>query len=588
MQSIRVASDKPVLGIKKRVDSEDLASKIKDPIDLQKSISTSEDANNVQSNHLMCKTGKIAAIPDERDSLQNADTKASVAENDHSSSWDGTDANNKAAHGSELLHLEGTTENTKHGKKKKTKKVRDSVEERQIDLVTMSTGARDSTQGIPLTEPQSIGESNVSLMKGENSTSACISQVEPLLQINKTEAVAEAMDGQVRKKSKKRPVASMKSTPDLQAESICNEDSFPSKRSDKEVKSVSIAAKKTEFSKVKPMNEIEGANMDSTLFSEVESSPSICKKSKTVALFLTPSHVSEGCEGKPLEANRCSNTTKDGTTDNRVEVPSKSDKVDTKEKADIVQNESVKLHVDKLSREKSVNTLLKAKRKKNKPSARSSATSLSMHNIQKSDENREIEGHCQTSNSSALKLHGSSTKDKCDGMFNVHSKLKKLSRGGVESLISNEHKQNMSDSNKSTRVREKVIDSSRDSTEIYSETSSLPRIRLKSKKSPSMVHQDVKQMGRQSTGVGQQSGKKYVTQSGGKSLSVTSGRIFKDASSESSEDEGGIADSDASTRSPDNSLTSDFSDGESNGSARSLAKLRLYCFAFLSSLLLHR
>ncbi|XP_038886075.1 uncharacterized protein LOC120076340 isoform X2 [Benincasa hispida] len=595
VQSIMDASDKAVLG--GMVDSKDLASKSKDLAELQRSVGTIEDANNVQRNHLTCKTGKIVAIGEERDSLQIADTKASMVENCHSSSWDGTDAKIKATDISELVHLKGTTENAKHCKKKKIKKSRDSTEERQINLIT--AGARDSALDILPTETQSftlgdnscskaeIGERNVSLMKGENETNTSIlpdvrnididkpniSKEEPLLQINKTQAVAKDMDGQVRKKIKKRPVASLNNTPGLQAESISKEDSFLSKRSDSEVKPVSIAAKKTKFPKENLRNEIDEENLDSTLFSEVETSPSICKKSKTVASFLTPS---EGCEERSIEANRCSNTTKDGTTDkvDDVAVPSKSNKVGMEENADGFQHESDKLHVDKLSREKSVNTLLKAKRKRKDPSACSSAASLSMQNVQKSDENTEIEGHCQTSNCSALKLHGSLSKDKCDAMLHVDNKLKKISRGGVKSLSSNEHKQQTSDSNKAARVRENLVDSSRDSTEIYSE-SSLPKTKPKSKRSSSMVHHDQKHKGRQSTGIdhpedGRKSsgtGKKDVTQSQQRNMLLTSGGIFKDASSsDGSEDEAGIVHSDASTRSPDNSLISDFSDGESNGS----------------------
>ncbi|XP_031736412.1 dentin sialophosphoprotein isoform X2 [Cucumis sativus] len=600
VQSIMDASDKPVLG--GMVGSEDLASKSKDPTDLQKSIGTSEDANNVQRNHLTHKTEKFVAVLEERDSLQIADAKASMVENCHSSSWDGTnaDTNSKAMEISKLVHLKGTAEKTKHGKKKKIKKSRESAEERQINLVT--AGARDSAQDIS-TEMQSctlgdnscskaeIGERNVSLMKGENTTNTSIlpdvrnidldkpntSKVEPLLQINKTQAVAKDMDGQVRKKTKKRPVASMKSTPDLQAESIGNEDSFSSKRNDREVKPVSIAAKKTKFSKSNFRNEIEEEeNLDSTRFSEVEISPSYCKKSKTVRSSLNPSHISEGYEDRYVEANRFSNTTEDCNTGkvDDVEVPSESNKVGIEENADRFQHESVKLQVDNLSREKSVNTLLKAKRKKKDPSACSSAASLSMQNAQKSDENTENEGHCLTSNSSALQLRGSSSKDKCDAMLHVDNKLKKISRGGVKSLPSNEPKQKTSDSNQADGVRGKVVDSSRDSTEIYSETSSLPKTKPKMKKSANMVYHDQKRKGHQSTGIGRpeggrkssQTGKKDVTQSQRRNVLLTSGGIFKDASSDSSEDEAGIVDSDASTKSPDNSQISDFSDGESNES----------------------
>lgn len=605
-------SDKAVLG--GMVDSKDLASKSKDPADLQKGICTSEDANNVERNHLTDKTGKIVAIPEERDSLQIAGTKASMVENCPSSSWDGTDANIKATDISELVRLEGTTESAKHGKKKKIKKSRDTGKERQTNLVT--AGARDSAQNIQPNETQSITlgdnscnkaeivESNVSLMKGEDPTNTSVlpdvgnmdidkpnvSKVEPLLQINQTQAVAKDMDGQVRKKIKRRPVASMKSTPDLQAESIGNEDSFPSKRSDREVKPVSIATKKT-YPNANLRNEIEEENLDFTLLSEVETSPSICKKSKTVASSLTPSHISEGYEERPIEANRCSNTTKDGTTDkvDDVEVPSESKKVGIEENAGGFQHESAKLHVDKLSRERSGNTLLKAKRKKKDPSACSSAASLSMQNIQKSDENAETGGHCQTSDSNALKLHGSS-KDNCDAMLHVDNKRKKISRGGVKSLPSNEHKQQTSDSNKAARVREKVVGSSRDSTEIYSETSSLPKTKPKSKNSANMVHHDQKHRGGQSTGIGHpeggrkssRTGKQDVTQSQRRNLLLTSGGIFKDASSDSSEDEAGIVDSDASTRSPDNSLISDFSDGESNGNINSLSRqamIILFCIS---------
>ncbi|XP_050938421.1 uncharacterized protein LOC103487735 isoform X3 [Cucumis melo] len=564
VQSIMDASDKPVV-LGGMVDSEDLAFKSKDLADLQKSIGTSEDANNVQRNHLTCKTGKFVAILEERDSLEIADAKASMVENCPSSSWDGTDAdaNTKAMKISELVHLKGTAENVKHGKKKKIKKSRKSAEERQINLVT--AGARDSAQDIS-TEIQSftvgdnscskaeIGERNVSLRKGENTTNSTntsilpdvrninldkpnISKVEPLLQTSKTQAVAKDMDGQVGKKTKKRPVASMKSTPDFQAESIGNEDSFSSKRNEREVKP--------------------------------------CKKSKTVRSSPNPSHISEGYEERYIEANRFSNTTKDGNSDkvDDVEVPSESNKVGIEENADRFQHESVKLQVDNLSREKSVNTLLKAKRKKKDPSA-SSATSLSMQNAQKSNENTENEGHCLTSNSSALKLHGSSSKDKCDAMLHVDNKLKKISRGGVKSSTSNEHKQKTSDSNQAARVREKVVDSSRDSTEMHSETSSLPKTKPKMKRSANMVNHDQKRKGRQSTGIGRpedgrkssQTGKKDVTQSQGRNMLLTPGGIFKDASSDSSEDEAGIVDSDASTRSPDNSQISDFSDGESNGS----------------------
>ncbi|XP_022996640.1 uncharacterized protein LOC111491822 isoform X2 [Cucurbita maxima] len=586
VQSIRNASDKAVLGVKGMIDSKDIASKSKDPADLQKSISTSEDANNVRGNHLTCKTRKVVPILEGREFLQVTDTKASMVENCHSSSWDGTDANIKAADISESVHLKGTTENAKHGKKRKIKKSRGSAEERQINLVTK--GAGDTAQDILPTEPQSstlgdnscskaeIGENNVSLMKGETTTSTSlipdvrnididkpiISKVGPSMQINQTQAVAKDMDGQVRKKTKKRPVASMKSTSDLQEESIGNEDSFPSKRIDKEVKPMSIAAKKTKFPKANLRNEIEDANLDSTLFSEVETTPSICKKSKTVGPSLTPSLVSEGYEERPIEANRCSNTTKDGTTDNvdnHDEVPYKSDKVGIEEKAVELQHESVEVHVDKLSREKSPDTSLKSKRKKKSLSVCSSAVSLSTQNKQKSDENTETEEHWQTSNSSALKLH-------------VDNKLKKNSRGGVNSLPSNEHKQQTSDSNKAARVREKVVDSSRGSTEIYSETPALPKARPKSKNSANMAQQDQKHRGSQSTVIGHplgeqkpsRSGKQDDTQSQRKNLLLTSGGIFKDASSDSSEDEGGIADSDA--RSPDNSLISNFSDGESNGS----------------------
>ncbi|XP_023545504.1 uncharacterized protein LOC111804907 isoform X3 [Cucurbita pepo subsp. pepo] len=586
VQSIRNASDKAVLGVKGMIDSKDIASKSKDPADLQKSISTSEDANNVRGNHLTCKTGKVVPILEGREFLQVTDTKASMVENCHSSSWDGTDANIKAADISESVHLKGTTENAKHGKKRKIKKSRGSAEERQINLVT--AGAGDTAQDIPPTEPQSStlgdnscskaenGENNVSLMKGENTRSTSlipdvryididkpiISKVGPSMQINQTQAVAKDMDGQVRKKNKKRPVASMKSTPDLQEESIGNEDSFPSKRIDKEVKPVSIAAKKTKFPKADLRNEIEKANLDSTLVSEVETTPSICKKSKTVGPSLTPSLVSEGYEERPIEANRCSNTSKDGTTvnvDNHGEVPYKGDKVGIEQKAVELQHESVEVHVDKLSRENSPDTLLKSKRKKKSLSACSSAVSLSTQNKQKSDENTETEEHWQTSNSSALKLH-------------VDNKLKKNSRGGVNSLPSNEHKQQTSDSNKAARVREKVVDSSRGSTEIYSETPALPKARPKLKNSANMAQQDQKHSGSQSTVIGHplgeqkpsRSGKQDDTQSRRKNSLLTSGGIFKDASSDSSEDEGGIADSDA--RSPDNSLISNFSDGESNGS----------------------
>ncbi|XP_022961850.1 uncharacterized protein LOC111462493 isoform X1 [Cucurbita moschata] len=665
VQSIRNASDKAVLGVKGMIDSKDIASKSKDPTDLQKSISTSEDANNVRGNHLTCKTGKVPIL-EGKEFLQVTDTKASMVENCHSSSWDGTDANVKAADISESVHLKGTTESAKHGKKRKIKKSRGSAEERQINLVTagagdtaqdilpiepqsstlgdnscskaeigennvslmkgenttstslipdvtenakhgkkrkikksrgsaeerqinlVTAGAGDTAQDIPPTEPQSStlgdnscskaenGENNVSLMKRENTTSTSlipdarnididkpiISKVGPSMQINQTQAVAKDMDGQVRKKNKKRPVASMKSTPDLQEESIGNEDSFPSKRIDEEVKPVSIAAKKTKFPKANLRNEIEEANLDSTLFSEVETTPSICKKSKTVGPSLTPSLVSEGYEERPIEANRCSNTSKDGTTDNvdnHGEVPYKSDKVGIEEKAVKLQHKSVEVHVDKLSREKSPDTLLKSKRKKKSLSACSSAVSLSTQDKQKSDENTETEEHWQTSNSSALKLH-------------VDNKLKKNSRGGVNSLPSNEHKQQTSDSNKAARVREKVVDSSRGSTEIYSETPALPKARPKLKNSANMAQQDQKHRGSQSTVIGHplgeqkpsRSGKQDDTQSQRKNSLLTSGGIFKDASSDSSEDEGGIADSDA--RSPDNSLISNFSDGESNGS----------------------
>lgn len=595
LESIRDVSDKAALGVKRMTDSNDAAFKIHDPTDLQRSICTSEDANNVQSNHLTCKTGQIVAIPEERDSMQNTDTKATMVENCHSSIWDGTDTNVQATHISKLVHLKGTAESTKHSKTKKTKKSRDLAEGRRTNLVT--TGDRDSEYDIPSTELHSITlgdnssskaemvESNVSLMKGENTTSASIlptvrnididgeyiSEVEPSQKINKTEAGTENVDGQVREKIKKRPATSVKSTSYLQAGNIGNEDSLLSNRSNREVKSVSVAAKKTKS----PRNDIEEANLDSTLFSEVESSPppSICKKSRIVGSSQTLLQVSEGnYEGRCLEANICSNTAKDGTANNvdsRAEVPSESDKVGIEESAGGLQDESIKLHVDKLSREKSVNTLPKAKRKKKDPNGCSSGASLSMQNIQKSDEKTETR-QCQTSNSSSLKFDGAPPKDKRDGKLHFDNKVKKNSRGGVKSLPSNEHKQQIPNSNKAARVRANTVDSSWDSTEKNSETSAVPRTRSSLKNSSSMVYQDQKHMGHQSGNpVGgrksSQNGSKDATRSERRNLLATSGGIFKDASSDSSEDEDGIADSDVSTRSPDNSLSSDFSDGESNG-----------------------
>jgi hypothetical protein len=200
------------------------------------------------------------------------------------------------------------------------------------------------------------------------------------------------------------------------------------------------------------------------------------------------------------------------------------------------------------------------------------------------DNQREVEASCkmtnekqgsggksQSGNSSTIQLQESLSKDECaEDMLHPEKKLLKVSRSGMKTPRSTK-------SDKFTSIPEDVrrpsvvkdsdasINSDRKSEALAVSKSNLGN-------SKNIVHQS--KLGNEiQSGVARGVGKAFVNDIGevvnnseqDKSLLAKLGAIFKDDSSGSSEDEDGMVNSDASTRTPsDNSFSSDYSDGESN------------------------
>jgi hypothetical protein len=185
-------------------------------------------------------------------------------------------------------------------------------------------------------------------------------------------------------------------------------------------------------------------------------------------------------------------------------------------------------------------------------------------------------GKSQAGNSSTIQLQGSLSKDECaEHMLHPEKKLLKVSRSGMKAPRSTK-------SDKFTSIpedvrRRSVVNDSETSinSERKSEAFAVSKSNLGNSKN--IVHQS-KLVSEIQSGVGRGVKKNSVNDIGevvnnseqDKSLLAKSGAIFKDDSSGSSEDEDGMVNSDASTRTPsDNSVSSNYSDGESNANLNS-------------------
>jgi hypothetical protein len=604
----------------------------KELTNLENNIELSRPENGVLNDDDNFETDQTDRVEEARESLHNRNSKRLLSKKFKLPVQVETDMDAKEVIAtSKFLDGAGLVEHRKSSKKeRKKRKPEDSVggtpTKAGIELV------KSSEQDISSAEPQTKGK-EISKTKTV-STSLLVSvretgdvngdEMESLQQISKTQVNAENMDEKMRKKSKKKQNSTAKNLLDLQRkdQDVCHKDSADNQR---EVEASSKMTNEQGSGKKSQVGNYSTIQLQGDECAEHmhHTEKKLVKISRSEDLDLvggTPikSGIEHGKSSKheifsaePLKTVNSDHSSEiskkeesifsqtKGKEVSKTNTVSKSLLATGRDAGDVYGDEVQSLQKISKTRANTENMDEKMRKKSKK---KQNSTAKDLLDVQtkaqdvghkdptpSADNQREVEasskmtnekqgsgGKSQAGNSSTIQLQGSLSKDECaEHMLHPEKKLLKVSRSGMKAPRSTK-------SDKFTSIpedvrRRSVVNDSETSinSERKSEAFAVSKSNLGNSKN--IVHQS-KLVSEIQSGVGRGVKKNSVNDIGevvnnseqDKSLLAKSGAIFKDDSSGSSEDEDGMVNSDASTRTPsDNSVSSNYSDGESNANLNS-------------------
>ena len=414
--------------------------------------------------------------------------------------------------GDEVEHLkqisktQANAENVDEKMSKKSKKKKKATSKILLDLK-----AKDQDAGDKDLTPSADNQMEVQASGGETGDDMDFSK-----QISKTQANAEIMDKKMSKKSKKKQSATAENLLDFQTkdQDVGHKDQTHSAENQREVQASSKSTKKTKSAKTSTKNKLNESNLKHEKDSGVEidslHAQMNCVTDKSSQV---PLHTTEGnSKGRPVEDEQSEQVL---PPDEKVPKASRTD------------------------------------------SGTGKSSQVPLHTTKSNYKGRPVE-------------------DKgAEHMLHPEKKLPKASRSGKTGPQSSMSDTFTSIPKEVTRPGTLNASETRINSERKSEALAVSKSNLGNSKN--LVHQN-KLFNENKSGAGQGVIKASVIDTGevvnssqhDKSLLTKLGTIFKDDSSGSSEDEDGVDNSDASTRTPsDNSFSSDFSDGESNAKLNS-------------------
>ncbi|XP_075660197.1 uncharacterized protein LOC142630029 [Castanea sativa] len=418
--------------------------------------------------------------------------------------------------GDEVEHLkkisktQANAENVDEKMSKKSKKKKKATPKILLDLKTKDQDAGDKDP-----TPSADNQMEVQASGGETGD-VNGDDMDSSKQISKTQAIAENMDRKMSKKSKKKQSATAENLLDLQTkdQDVGHKDLTHSADNQREVQASSKSTKKTKSTKTSTKNKSNESNLKHERDSVVEIDPlhaqTNCVTDKSSQV---PLHTTEGnSKGRPVE------------DENSEQILPPEEKVPKASRSD---------------------------------SGTGKSSQVPLHTTESNYKERPV-------------------KDKgAERMLHPEKKLPKASRSGKTAPQSSMSDTFTSIPKEVTRPGTLNASETRINSERKSEALAVSKSNLGNSKN--LVHQN-KLFNENKSGAGQGVRKAFVNETGevvnssqhDKSLLTKLGAIFKDDSSGSSEDEDGVDNSNASTRTPsDNSFSSDFSDGESNAKLNS-------------------
>lgn len=422
---------------------------------------------------------------------------------------------------------------------------------------------RNGKEGLEVnTENTSVAKENVSITGDEGKN---------MPQTSEHQGKEENVKQQVRKESKRKRKSSEKNVLDLQLEDGNIVDQSSTRPSDNKSEVVASFNSKKKGRLEKPalraqLNEEKPESKN--LGVEIDPVPARPTSEFAKSTKLQSHSLDHSQKARPVEANLTDHPLESGYADeanNQIEILEVGNKHNLEIRLpEVVASSGV--HVEKMTRAKRAANILNSMNTKN---VHSDGASSDWQSSLKSNDKQGIEGKRPARTTSSAPLNGSNLKDKSDeSKFHPEKKQPKASRGGAKALPSsvanaagtNIHSEEKTDSGSVSK-------------------SSLERSRI-------MTSQNIRG-NKQRSGVDSNRGPdgKVSNKGNGEIMNSSEQRkkllasIFK-VDSGSSEDEE-VGGSNASTRTPSDYLSSDYSDGESNANMNSPRNGNLeflYCF----------
>ncbi|XP_031269844.1 uncharacterized protein LOC116128265 [Pistacia vera] len=410
--------------------------------------------------------------------------------------------------------------------------------------------------------PKMTAVNNSVLANDMDSDNVIRNVLESLKDISEIPMNAENKDEKSRKKTKRKRNSAAKNPPELLEEdenvSCKNVTLSTDGTRDAKVDASLKLTKKASLVKTSSENKLNGSNLESENNTGIETSP------------LQDQNGNFPTSGRSNEAN------------NKMEASCESDRTIVND--NFVPNQqqhlidvSHNMPVQKVTEKKGVEKEVKASKKKKKLDAHSNGPSPDLQNTLKLFENQRSGGKVQAVDSSSVEPQRSLSKGEGDNP-KIHPKTK-LARVSGSEAKNNSGKL----SKKEEATRPNAVNGSATHTRSDKSKQNIAASDSSLSSSKNILPEGQRGDRHQfRLDVGDVSSKYYngevvYSSQHKKSLLATSGSIFKEDSYESSDDEDGVYNSDASTRTPsDNSLSSDYSDGDSgaqqNGTSGSKRK----------------
>lgn len=603
----------------------------KELTNLENNIELSRPENGVLNDDDNFETDQTDRVEEARESLHNRDSKRLLSKKFKLPVRVETDMDVKEVIAtSKFLDGTGLVEHRKSSKKeRKKRKPEDSVggtpTKAGIELVKSFehdiSSAEPQTKGKEISKTKTVSTSLLATVREIGDVNGV--EMESLQQISKTQVNAENMDEKIRKKSKKKQNSTAKNLLDLQRkdQDVGHKDSADNQReveaSSKMTNEKQGSGEKSQVGNYSTI-QLQGDECAEHMHHPEKKLVKISRSEDLVGGTPIKSGIEHGKSSKheifsaePLKTVNSDHSSEiskkeesifsqtKGKEVSKTNTVSKSLLATGREAGDVYGDEVQSLQKISKTRANAENMDEKM-RKKSKKKQNSAAKNLldvqtkaqdvgHKDPTPSADNQREVDasskmtnekqgsgGKSQAGNSSTIQMQGSLSKDECaEHMLHPEKKLLKVSRSGMKAPRSTK-------SDKFTSIpedvrRRSVVNDSETSinSERKSEAFAVSKSNLGNSKN--IVHQS--KLGSEiRSGVGRGVRKTSVNDIGevvnnskqDKSLLAKSGAIFKDDSSGSSEDEDGMVNSDSSTRTPsDNSVSSNYSDGESNANPNS-------------------